>query len=96
MCCSAAVGPEQQRPKAVENDSLKAADHAAELYTAWKQDALAGSPAQSTKMEVDKTSPKHVCGSSLERRTPESGGSQCPHSTTRPRGEEPSSELASN
>ena len=30
--------------EAVENDSLKAADHAAELYTAWKQDALAGSP----------------------------------------------------
>ena len=32
------------------------------------QDALAGSPAQSTKMEVDKTSPKCACGSSRERR----------------------------
>jgi hypothetical protein len=72
----AAVGPEQRRPKAVEIDSLKAADHAAELYTAWKQDALAGSPVQSTKMEVDTTSPKRARGSSRERRTPESGGSQ--------------------
>ena len=27
-------------------------------------------------MEVDKTSPKRACGSSRERRTPESGGSQ--------------------
>ena len=35
------------------------------------QDALAGSPAQSTKMEVDKTSPKRACGSSRE--TPDAG-----------------------
>ena len=48
----AAVSPKQRKPKAVENDSLKAADHAAELYTAWKQDALAGSPAQGKEREA--------------------------------------------
>ena len=72
----AAVSPKQRKPKAVENDSLKAADHAAELYTAWKQDALAGSPAQGKEREAVETSPTRARGRSCEKRAaPESGGS---------------------
>ena len=73
----AAVGPEQRKPKAVENDSQTAADHAAEIYNAWKLDALAGSPAQGKEREAVEASPTRARGSTREKRAaPESGGSR--------------------
>ena len=73
----AAMDPKQRKQKtAAEDDGPKAADHAAVLYTAWKQDALAGSPAKSTEMETDEGSPKRARERSRDKRAPESGGSR--------------------
>ena len=69
------MGRGQQKPRTVDDDSPVETDHAAKLYTAWKQSALTGSPARSTQVEDDKTSPKRARGS-RERRTLEPGGSQ--------------------
>ena len=81
-----ATAPEQRKPRAVEDDGPKAADHAAVLYTAWKQDALAGSPAKSTEMETNEGSPKRAREPSRARRTPEAGGSQSSRASSRSTG----------
>ena len=74
----AAADPEQQRkPKTVESDSLTETDHAAKLYTAWKQGALVGSPAQGKERETVDASPTRARGCTREKRAaPESGGSR--------------------
>ena len=67
----------RQPPKAVENDEPMATDHAAKaakLYTAWKQDALAGSPARGKEREAMEASPTRARGRSREKQAPESGG----------------------
>ena len=73
----AAMGSKQRKPKAVENDSQTAAEHAAEIYQAWKMDALAGSPAQGKERETVEASPTRARGRTREKRAaPESGGSR--------------------